>query len=158
MIRFSTVLNVTSRKFWEKIQTTKILTIYRITESVRGCRISISSQPANQWTAHLPRICRWIDSAHVNVLGTSILVKWTNPHAAQELSHKRGELSWLTFARRQPSYLWLLQVSAVYCYSISPSLPWAMVFRGEWVPSIPACCVGADEIKPRGNTYVRRFL
>ena len=37
------------------------------------------------------------------MLDRSILIKWTNPHAAQELSHKRGELSWLAFPRSQPS-------------------------------------------------------
>ena len=50
-------------------------------------------------------------------MGRSILVKWTNPYAVQELSHKRGELSWLTFPIKQPCYFWLLQVSVVYCYS-----------------------------------------
>ena len=70
------------------------------------------AQPANKGNVHLPRICMLIDTSHGNVLGRSIQVKWTNTHAVQALSHKRGKLSWLAF-RRQLSYFWLLQVSAV---------------------------------------------
>ena len=51
-------------------------------------------------------------------MGRSILVKWTNPHTVQVLSNKRGELSWLSHVTFR-----LLQVNAVYCYSISPPLP-----------------------------------
>ena len=82
-------------------------------DDVCDCRILVSRRPADSWTAYLPRKCRWIDTSHVNVLGRSILIKWTNAHAAQVLSHKRDEMSW-----RQPCYFWFLQVSAVYRYSI----------------------------------------
>ena len=33
-------------------------------------------------------------------------------------SIKEVSFSWLAFPRRQPCYFWLVQVSAVYCYSI----------------------------------------
>ena len=87
-------------KFWLPIPFSTLVYVW----FTYTCKILVSSQPADPWTAYLPKICRWIDISHVNVLGRSILVKWTNPHAAQALSQKRGELSWLAFSRRQLCY------------------------------------------------------
>ena len=38
-------------------------------------------------------------------------------------SIKEVSFRWLAFPRRQPCYFWLVQVSAVYCYFISPPPP-----------------------------------
>ena len=38
-------------------------------------------------------------------------------------SIKEVRFSWLAFPRKQPCYFWLVEVSAVYCYSISPPTP-----------------------------------
>ena len=95
--------------------------------SIPWCRILVSSQPTCKWTGVQKislRIWKWIDITHVNVLGRSILVKWTDPHAAPALSNKRGGLSWLAFPRRQPNtYLAFAGLSGIPC---------RMGYRNQW--------------------------